>query len=175
MNIKQILKWGIIVGLFATLIVPFIVSNGMYFPFIVGKAFAFRIIIEIIFALWLILIFKDKEARPKFSWVALLAILFVVVMFIADILGVAPSKSLWSNFERMDGWVTLIHLLMYFVVFASVIKEDVLYWFLRASVGLSAVMTVMAFADISNGIYRVSGPLGNPIYISIYFLFNFFT
>ncbi len=174
MNIKQILKWGIIVGLFATLIVPFIVSNGMYFPFIVGKAFAFRIIIEIIFALWLILIFKDKEARPKFSWVALLAILFVVVMFIADILGVAPSKSLWSNFERMDGWVTLIHLLMYFVVFASVIKEDVLYWFLRASVGLSAVMTVMAFADISNGIYRVSGPLGNPIYISIYFLFNFF-
>ncbi|MGB8815770.1 MAG: O-antigen ligase family protein [Minisyncoccia bacterium] len=174
MTIKQLLKVTVITGLFALLLVPFIVTNGMYFPYIVGKAFTLRIIIEIVFALWLILIFKDKESRLKFSWVALIAFLFVSVMFLADIFGVAPAKSLWSNFERMDGWVTLIHLLMYFVVFASVIKNDFLSWFLRTSVFLSFIMSIMSFVDITNGIYRVSGPLGNPIYLSVYFLFNFF-
>ena len=175
MNYKQILKGSIITGLFAILIVPFIISNGMYFPYIVGKAFTFRIIVEIIFALWLILIFKDKESRLKFSWVALIAFLFVTVMFIADIFGVAPAKSIWSNFERMDGWMTLIHLLMYLFVFVSVIKTDILSWFLRSSVGLSIIMGVMAISQsMKSENVRVDGPLGNPIYLAIYFLFNFF-
>ena len=175
MDYKQILKGSIITGLFAILIVPFIVSNGMYFPYIVGKAFTFRIIVEIIFALWLILIFKDKESRLKFSWVALIAFLFVAVMFIADIFGVAPAKSIWSNFERMDGWMTLIHLLMYLFVFTSVIKADILLWFLRSSIGLSIIMGVSAISQsMKSENVRVDGPLGNPIYLAIYFLFNFF-
>jgi hypothetical protein len=66
---KDILKYSIWAGIYAVLIIPFIVGNSMFFPYITGKAFTFRIIMEIIFGLWLILIIKDSEFRPKWSWV----------------------------------------------------------------------------------------------------------
>ena len=65
---KNILKYSIWTGIYSILLIPFFVANGMFFPYITGKAFAFRIITEIIFGLWLILIIKDKDFRPKWSW-----------------------------------------------------------------------------------------------------------
>lgn len=176
MNTKEILKYMIWAGIYVVLIVPFIVANGMFFPYITGKAFAFRIIVEIIFGLWLILIMKDKEFRPKFSWIAVSVITLVSVLLVADIFAIAPYKAFWSNFERMEGWITFIHLSMYFLVLGSMFKKEKLWlWFLRLNLVAGALMAVSSISEgIKEGVIRFAGPLGNPIYISVYFLFIFF-
>ena len=170
---KDILKYGVWTGIYAMLIIPFIVANGMFFPYITGKAFAFRIIVEIIFGLWLILIIKDAEFRPKSSWVLAAAGCLVFVLMIADIQAVAPFKAFWSNFERMEGWVTFIHLLAYLLVLSSMLYREKLWlWFLRANVIAGSVMALISIDKATE--VRFSGPLGNPIYIAVYFLFIFF-
>jgi O-antigen ligase/Tfp pilus assembly protein PilF len=176
MNKNNIIKWTIMTGLWAVLLIPFFVANTMFFPYISGKNFAFRIIVEIIFALWIYLAFIDAKYRPKFSWVSVSVGAFVLIMAIADIFAVNPMKAIWSNYERMDGFITLAHLIMYLFVFASVMKTEKMWlWFFRSSVIASAVMIIYVFQEwIKTGVDRVSVTLGNPIYVAIYFLFNFF-
>jgi O-antigen ligase/Tfp pilus assembly protein PilF len=175
-NIQNIVKYIIFTGLWAVLIIPFIIANGMFFPYITGKNFTFRIIVEIIFVLCIYLACVDIKYRPKFSWVLGAVGLFVAVMGIADIFAVAPAKAFWSNFERMDGWITLIHLLMYLIVFGTVMKtEKIWLWFFRSSVLLSVIMFALTISEwLKTGTDRVSTTLGNPIYVAVYFLFNFF-
>ena len=127
MSSKNIIKWVIMTGLWVMLLIPFFVANSMFFPYITGKNFAFRIIVEIIFALWVYLAFVDAKYRPKFSWISISVAVFVVIMALADIFAVNPAKAIWSNYERMDGFVTLLHLLMYLMVFGSVMKTKK-YW-----------------------------------------------
>ena len=170
---KNILKYAIWTGLSAVLVVPFLVYDNTFFPFITGKAFTFRIIVEIIFGLWLILIIKDEEFRPKLSWILGAVGIFTLVLLAADINAVAPHKAFWSNFERMEGWVTFIHLTAYFSVLGSMLNKEKLWlWFLRANI-LAGVVLAVTSIDKATDI-RFSGPLGNPIYIAVYFLFLFF-
>jgi O-antigen ligase len=173
---KEILKYIIWVGVCATLVIPFIVSNSLFFPYITGKVFTFRIIVEIIFGLWLILILKDSKFRPKWSWVLGAVGLFTLVLLIADINAVAPFKAFWSNFERMEGFVLFAHLLAYFLVVGSVLnKENLWLWFLRFNLLAGSVLAITSIAEgAKENIVRIAGPLGNPIYISVYFLFIFF-
>jgi O-antigen ligase/Tfp pilus assembly protein PilF len=176
MDIKNIAKWKIFVGIWALLIIPFYVANSMFFPYISGKNFAFRIIIELIFATWVYLAFVNIKYRPKFSWVALTTGVFVLIMAIADFFSINPAKAFWSNFERMDGWVTLIHLLMFLLVAGSVMKtEKIWLWFFRSSLISSIAMMVLVYNEwITTHPERASVSLGNPIYVAIYFMFNFF-
>jgi len=176
MNKNNIVKWTIITGLWSVLLVPFIVANHMFFPYITGKNFTFRIIIEIIFVLWVYLAFVDAKYRPKFSWISVSVGSFVLIMAIADIFAVNPLKAVWSNYERMDGLVTLLHLIMYLFVFGSVMKSKQNWiWFFRSSVIASMGMIIFVLQEwLKTGVDRVSVTLGNPIYVAVYFLFNFF-
>ncbi len=170
---KEILKYSIWTGIYATLIIPFFVADGLFFPYITGKAFAFRIIVEIILGLWFILIIKDKEFRPKQSWILWAVGLLTFILLIADINAVAPFKAFWSNYERMEGWVTFVHLFAYFIVLGSMLNTEKLWlWFLRANVATGVVLALFSIDKATEA--RFSGPLGNPIYIAVYFLFIFF-
>lgn len=176
MNMKNVSRYVIFIGLWSVLLIPFYVATSMFFPFISGKNFAFRIIIEIMFALWVYLAYIDVKYRPKLSWLLKTIGIFVIVMLIADIFAVNPMKALWSNYERMDGWVTIIHMFMYFLVLGSMMKaEKIWLWFFRSSVAMSVIMFIIAIGEYSSG-----GPtntmttLGNTIYVAVYFLFNFF-
>src|SRR3989344_1353074 len=120
---KYILKNLIFIGLFFVPFIPFLVFSVFFFPFIVTKAFAFRIIVEIIFAVWLLLAFLDENYRPKKSVILYGVLAFLVTIGFADLLGVAPVKSFWSNFERMEGFITLLHLGAFFLVIGSMFQE----------------------------------------------------
>jgi len=116
MNFSRVLRRIILGGVFLIPVIPFIVSSELFFPFITGKNFAFRILTEILFASWLLLALRDVSFRPSFSWILTTIVAFVGIIALADIFGAYPEKSIWSNFERMEGLVTLIHLLLYFIV-----------------------------------------------------------
>src|SRR3989338_3144968 len=127
MKTNDSLRYGILSGLFLTPFISFIVLNDFFFPFITGKAFVFRIIIEIITLLWLLLILRDKSYAPKFSWIFIAVVTFLGVMTLADIFSVNPFKSFWSNFERMEGLITLFHLGAYFIVASSILNTRKLW------------------------------------------------
>lgn len=181
MMLNRILKHSIIIGLFSSLFIPFIVSSQLYFPFITGKGFAFRILIGIVFFLWTILVVRDRSYLPKKSPLLISVSVFIVIVFFANLFGINRSVSFWSNLERMDGFALLIHLYMYFLVLISVFKTtDLWRWFMTASVVTSVAMSLYGFLqltgklEIHQGNARLDGTLGNATYLAIYLLFNIF-
>ncbi|MEO6536939.1 MAG: O-antigen ligase family protein [Candidatus Paceibacterota bacterium] len=174
---KKVAYWVAVIALF---IIPFLslyVSHG-YFPFITGKNFAFRALVEIAFGGWVILALADRKYRPRFSWPVLSYKLLVLWMIVADLLAVNPQKAFWSNFERMDGWVTLAHLLVFFVVLASVLTTNNLWrkWWLAFITGAGLVtgyglLQLMHLMPIHQSADRIDATLGNAEYLAGYLLF----
>jgi len=177
---KDFLLAVVFVGLFAVLFLPLYVENDFYFPFITGKNFAFRIIVEIVFASWVVLALLDTQYRPKFSWFLPTFGSLLVVMAVANAQGEYPLKSFMSNFERMDGYVTLVHVAMFALVLGSVFTtKKVWSYFLHTSVVVAVLVALYGLgqqADIFGGARgsRVDSRLGNAAYMAIYMLFNVF-
>lgn len=98
-------------------------GSGLFFPFISGKNLIFRVLVEIAFAGWVILALKDASYRIniKKTPLTIAYAAFMVVLLLADLFGVDRERSLWSNFERMEGFVGHIHLFAYFFVLTAMI------------------------------------------------------
>lgn len=168
-------------GLFLVPFLPFIVSSTMLFPFITGKGFAFRIIIEIVAALYILLALLDVEYRPKLSLITKSVLLFTGVILIADLFGENPIKSLWSNYERMEGFVTIAHLAIYYIVASSVFHTKE-WWnrFWNTSLIASALISfyglfqLAGWVTINQGGVRLDATFGNASYLAIYIVFHMF-
>lgn len=178
MTMKSIARWTALVPLFIIPFIPLYVADGMYFPFITGKAFAFRLLVEVALAGYVLLAVMDARYRPKFSWTLVLYGALTVWIGFADFFAVNVHKAFWSNFERMDGFVTLVHVFLFFLVLGSVLTADKLWrkWWLYF---LSAAALVCAYglfqlagmADIHQGGARVDATMGNAAYLAVYLLF----
>ena len=178
---KDIARWTAIVALFTIPFLPLYISDGLFFPFITGKAFAFRILVEIALAAWIVLALIDRRYRPQFSWVLVLFGALVGWMAVANALGVYPVKALWSTFERMDGWITLIHLIAFFLVSSAVLRVEKLWrkwWFyfvaVAGAVCLYGLVQLGGGAEIHQGGMRLTASLGNAIYLAVYLMFALF-
>lgn len=178
---KDITKGLVYAGIFVIPAIVLIISNSMFFPFITGKNFTFRIITEIIFAGWIILALYEPQYRPKFSWILANFSALLVVMFFANLFGESPQASFWSNFERMEGYVTLAHTFLYMLVAGTVLTtEKVWNRFFITTIGVAVVLSLYAFAQLSGNItinqggLRLDGTLGNSAYMAIYMLFHIF-
>lgn len=175
---NKVALWTTLAALFAIPFLVLYVDGTIYFPFIAGKNFAFRMLVEIATAGWVVLAMADKRYRPRFSWVLVLFALFTAWMAIADFFAVNAHKAFWSNFERMDGWVTLIHLFLFFVVAGAIFGADKLWrkWWLTFA-GASALvcgyglMQMLGAAQIHQGSTRLDASLGNSEYLAGYMLF----
>ncbi len=180
-RINKVLRYGILAGIFLLPFIPFIISKSMFFPFITGKNFAFRIIVEIIFAGWLLLAWRDVRYRFKFSWIFGALAVFVGVVTVADIFGENFLRSFWSNYERMDGLITLLHLFAYFVIAGSVMNTKFLWErFFQTSLGASVLISLYSifqlfgYIVINQGGVRVDATFGNATYLAGYLLFHIF-
>ena len=145
MNIKEkiqtVLRYSALGGVFILPLMPFIVTSSMFFPFITGKNFFFRIVVEIVVASWAALAVLDARYRPRFSWILGSLIAFVGIVTLADLVSPSLFKAFCSNFERMEGLVTILHLFGYVVALAGLLRtEQVRIWLLRTTVGASVIM-----------------------------------
>ena len=175
------LKYIIFAGLFLVPFVPLVVARSLFFPFITGKAFVFRFIVEIIFVSWLVLAIRDSEYRPKFSWILGAVIIFLFLIGVSDLFGANSFKSFWSNYERMEGFIALLHFGAFFMVLGSILKtQEIWNKLLATSVGASAIMAIYSFFQIigkitiNQGGVRVDGTFGNASYLGIYMVFHIF-
>lgn len=176
---KDLLKVLVFGSIFLIPLLPIYVENDFFFPFITGKNFAFRLIIEFAFAAWILLALLDKQYRPKFSWMFAAFGTLVIVMFFANILGEYPPKSFWSNFERMDGYITLVHVFLLMVVAGSIMTTEKLWtWFFHVSTTVALLVVLFGLAQVSGlaegGRGRLDSRLGNAAYMAVYLLFHLF-
>ena len=173
-------------------------TSGMYFPFISGKNLLFRALVEIAFFGWIILLFSDVKYRVslKKSPLSIAFAVFVVVLFFADIFGVNVTKSIWSNFERMEGLVSIVHFFMYFLVLVATL-HTLKEWRTMFKIFVASNIVVLAYAyaqllgaqgfifskiapsmaswfstnfPIHQSINRLDATIGNSAYFAIYCL-----
>src|SRR3989338_4558013 len=197
-SVNSVLRVCILVGVFLLPFICLFVSSQFFFPFITGKNFTFRILVEIITGLWIILAIRDTNALPKMSKLFWSFAIFVAVIFISDLLSPNSLKSFWSNYERMEGWVTLAHLFALFVVTSSIMTKKLWQWLFRVSVGVSLIVfTFGSFQLVGNsewfaahapkiyayfhlhypihqGGVRLDATFGNATYLAIYMVFHIF-
>lgn len=181
MTVGRIFGCSIIVGLFLLPLTPLFVTSSFLFPFITGKGFFFRIVTEIVLALWLVLALRVPAYRPKSSWIFKAFAALIVVLTLATVWGANPYHSFWSNYERMEGLVSYLHLFAYFLVLISVMKTEKLWgWFLHGSltvnltIGIYALFQLGGKLAIHQGSTRLDATLGNSSYLAVYELFHIF-
>lgn len=187
MRYTELLYWGIITLLCVLLFIPFIVAQGgvfpnMFFPFITGKNFAFRILVEVMLGLYILLALRDPKYRPRGSVLFYSVLAFVAWVGLATIFSVDPVKSFWSNFERMEGYIGLLHTAALFIVAGAVLTARE-WWnnFFKVSIfvaslqGMYALFQILGWATISTQSgARVDTSFGNATYLAVYMLFNIF-
>jgi O-antigen ligase/Flp pilus assembly protein TadD len=128
-------------------VIGWFMGNGMFFPFISGKNILFRIFVEIALAGWAVLALSDSSYRIniKKSPIMIAYGLFILVLLLADLFGVDREKSMWSNFERMEGFVGHIHFFAYFFVL-TVMVRSLAEWQKMWKVFIGANLLVLIYA-----------------------------
>jgi len=160
---------------------PLLVFDGLFFPFITSKAFTFRFLVELGIIFLALLALHDRKYIPRITPVTVFFFVFVGVMLFADLFGLNVIRSIWSNFERMEGWVMLAHLFGLFLLFERVLFVEGLWkrW-LQVSLGVSFLVGVhgalqlLGQTEIHQGGVRVDANFGNATYLAVYTLFHIF-
>lgn len=175
---KDVLKWVVIGGLFTVPFLTLYVENDYFFPFITGKNFWFRIIVDVAFAAWVILAMYEVKYRPKISGIVWSFGALLIIMFFANWFGVNRTASFWSNFERMDGYVSLVHTFLYMLVLGSVLQTKLLWQRLfNTSLFVAFAVAFYGLAQYGGfieGSSRIDSRLGNAAYMAVYMLFHVF-
>ncbi len=176
------LLWAVRVGIVLVLLTPLIVNRDLYFPFVVGKAVYARSVIEITFAIWVALILFHRQHRPHPSWILLAFGAWVAVSWVAALLGVSPTRSLWSTYERMQGVFDLVHWFAFIVMAASVFRSPAAWrGLLGIGLGLGTLVCALAlgpyYGVLSSNLAgsaepMLFGTLGNPAYVGAYAMIN---
>jgi len=178
---NKVLERVIVFGIFITPFIPLIVTPSLFFPFITGKNFLFRVVVEIITAAWIVLAVRSPEYRPKKSSVFWAFVALSLTMLVSTFVGADVFRSFWSNFERMEGYVTLIHIFAFFLVAGSVLfREKIWDKLLKVTLGVSVyislygVLQLLGFLTINQGGVRLDGTFGNATYLAVYCVFAIF-
>ena len=178
---NKVLGGVVLTGVCFLTALPLLVSSSLFFPFISGKNFGFRIIVEIVVVLWLWLAVRDENYRPRRSSPFWAVLVTLVIFILATVFGLNPYRSFWSNFERMDGLITNLHLFVYFLILISVLKTEKLWsWFSHSSlvvnliIGIYALRQLSGVLTINQGGTRVDATFGNATYFAVYQIFHIF-
>jgi tetratricopeptide (TPR) repeat protein len=178
---KRALRLVVLSGLFALPFVPLYVAPSMLYPYVSGKGFAFRMITEVIFAAWILLVLGDRSYRPRGSALLWALLAFVIVIGTADLLGVDPSSSFWGDIVRMDGYLSLLHWLAFFLVAGSFLaREELGDRFLGVTCVASTIVCLYGLVELVQNFAagqptkRLEATFGNPTFLGTYVLMQFF-
>src|SRR3990167_1729178 len=177
-KIERTFLWIIKIGLWLIPFLPLYISSSMLFPYITGKNFMFRAIVEGIAALWVALAFMRSEYRPKLTHLVKAVTVLVGIVFLADIFSPNPYRSFFSNYERMEGFMMLGHLYLYFLMLTSVFRRRDWVVFFHMSLAASflascyGLLQRLGYYPSPQGGFRVDATIGNPTYFAAFLLFH---
>lgn len=178
--LKRVIQWGAALILF----VPLLVNGRFLFPYIHLKNASFRLLMSVLIvaAVWLVL--ERGYIRGKKNLLLYALGIFFVVMTLATIFGYQPYWSFWSNYERMEGWITITMLVVYVWLLIQVFETKREWvWLLRTSLlaavgvsfyGLLQIWGVQNSWILPASSIRISSTIGNPAFFASYLMFNLF-
>lgn len=161
---------------------PFLVLifiGSFYFPFVITRTIYFRLALQLGLSLYLLLLALNfKKYRPRFNFGLALVITFLLIQLAAAIFGLDLYKSFWSDFERMEGVVSLIYLAVYLFLLQSFLREKKQWLFYIRLILISATLvSLYGLAQKFNilpvfeaGIGRVTSTIGNAAFLAGYLL-----
>lgn len=177
------LEWLIWVCLGVIFFSVLYVDSRLFFPFITSKTTVFLLATEIMLVAFLFLTWFDKKYKLQINLLTILITFYLLILTVASLLGNDFYRSFWSNNERSDGILLLIHLLLFVLVLTSrfrTFKEWLIIFdiFLIASLGVSLVALDQYFGGnhfiaSSNGA-RLASTIGNAGYVGGYMVFGVF-
>ena len=166
MKNSDFLRQFIIVTLFLILATPLVLDASLFFPIQSSQNFYFRTLVEIIFAAYLFLAVENPYYRPKRSWILLTLTCLISATGLATFFSIDPSKSFWSTLERMDGFITSLHLFALFIVASNVLDQKTWAKLWKTSIALSTFIATISLLG--------QNLLGNTGFLGLYLLFHVF-
>jgi tetratricopeptide (TPR) repeat protein len=155
---------------YSSSLIPLVIFAQFISPFHFGKVIILRSIVQVMAALWLLLIWRHPEYRPKSHPITWAFLAFTLAFTLTTFTGVAFLQSWWGTLERMGGLFTFWHYFLFYLIAISVLRTRE-HWQtlldLIVSVGLvSAVYgllqkTSLSFILGSGGRSRPFGTIGN--------------
>ncbi len=206
MNPSQVLLWITRAGVISVALVPLLYAGWpgwldrllppMFYPAITLRSIAFRAVVQLIVPAWLVLAVLDSRYRPRLSPTTVALLVFATAVGLADALGADPHRSLWSNYERMEGWLGLLHLTAFYLV-AGAVLDSPRHWRTLAlvSLGVAAIVALVAVSQWLGFVvglhlpgwlvelhsapddpryFRADACVGSPLYLAVYLLFHAF-
>src|SRR3989344_488691 len=165
--------------LYLLALAPLIATPMTIFPFNFGRGLIIQFLIEIIAGLYLILAIYNKDYRPTKNWLVIFFGIYLIWLFITSFSGADFNKSFWSNEERFTGWFYLAHIYLIFIVLTSIFKKQDWKTFLIINISVALAMLAIAVLSLFGIKFwgldlgkRISGTLGNPLFLATYFIIN---
>lgn len=167
-----------------TFFVPLVfLPKDFIFPFIVPKIITFRSLTLVLLGLYLALASSDWERyKIRNSPITIIVALFLLSFGLSTFLGQDWYRSFWDNHERMLGFFTVAHYVIYYFIVTSVISKWADWkWLLRAFLFAGGIVMFIALIQqfdndflLNTSGNRSAATLGNAIYVGGYALFLFF-
>lgn len=165
----------------ASFFVPLIMSPKYFiFPFIVPKIIIFRMIVLLLVGCYLLLAAADWERyRPRLTPITIGVLLFITSFGISTFAGVDWYRSFWDNHERMLGFFTVFHYVLYYLIVTALVRSwQNWQWLLRVFLFAGTIVMAIALVQqfnpdllLNRSGNRSAATLGNPIYVGGYGLF----
>ena len=121
-KISKYVKWILVGILYLILLTPILITSKYVFPFITGKTMFFRILVEVALLVYIILAILNKKYRPKMNKLIWAVVIFGVIVGLTGFLGVDAYKSFWGTIERGEGFLTISHLVIFFLILSWTLK-----------------------------------------------------
>ena len=185
-RLERALVRAIRAGAALVLLTPLIVTPATVYPFVVGKALYSRAAIEVVVGLYAVLAaLRPAYAPPRRSRLLLALAAGLAAALAAAVLGVSPRRSLWSDYESMQGVVDAAHWFAFTVVIAATFRTA-REWraLLNVNLGVGSAIALLAaasslavdlpfFGSLPEYRYpRIATVFGNPLYLGAYMLVN---
>jgi len=151
--------------------VPLLSSWTLQTTCIYSKTTFFQIVVEILLAAWIPLALASPKFRPSKNLLTVAVLALAVVALIALPFSLDPHLSFWSKPTRMTGVVNLLHMVGWFAVLSSVLREQKNWCTLfLLSVTVSSLVGIIAFVQAFLGVNPVMATMCNQSFLAAYML-----
>ena len=170
MNESSLAKW-LRWLVYASAFVPLIIFSQYVSPFHFGKVVVLRSIVQVMLALYVLLVWRDRSYMPKSHPILWTFLAFTLAFTLTTVTGVAFLQSFWGTLERMGGLFTFWHYFIFYVIAASVMRtRNDWQTLLNIMIGVGVLSAIYGFLQKtdwtfilgSGGRQRPFGTIGNP-------------
>lgn len=160
------LRWMVSAGA----LVPLVIFQQYLSPFHFGKVILFRSLVEVMAVLFIMLVWREPDYRPKGNPITWTFLALAGVYTMTMLTGAAPLQSWWGTLERMGGVFAFWHYFAFYLIAVSVLRTRE-HWQslldLTVAVGLVSALygflqkTHLSFIVGADGRARPFGTIGN--------------